>query len=160
VRQRRTPGPSANAPRVSHSAQPGLPIRANPVTGSQWRYVGSRLLTTLLIVFGAMLLLFTLSAIVPGDPAATLLGPKATPGLTQRFIADMGLDQPLPTRLWRFFSHVARGDLGVDVISGKSVTSLIGAVLPYTLILTFSAIGLAVVVGVPLGVFAATHRGS
>ena len=43
------------------------------------RYVGSRLLTTVLIVFGAMLLLFTLSAIVPGDPATTLLGPQATP---------------------------------------------------------------------------------
>ncbi len=124
------------------------------------RYFVSRLITTALIVAGAMLLLFTLSAIVPGDPATTLLGPQATPELSKRFIAEMGLDQPLPTRLWRFFSHLATGDLGVDVISGRPVASLIGEVLPYTLILTFAAIGLAVLIGVPLGIFAATHRGS
>ena len=61
----------------------------------------------MLIVIGAMLLLFTLSAIVPGDPATTLLGPQATPELSRRFIAEMGLDQPLPIRLWRFFANVA-----------------------------------------------------
>jgi peptide/nickel transport system permease protein len=124
------------------------------------RYVGSRLLTTVLIVIGAMLLLFTLSAVVPGDPATTLLGPQATPELSRRFIADMGLDQPLPTRLWRFFANVASGNLGVDVISGRPVAGLIGEVIPYTLILTFSAIGLAVALGVPFGIFAATHRNS
>jgi peptide/nickel transport system permease protein len=124
------------------------------------RYLASRLVTTALIVVGAMLLLFTLSAVVPGDPATTLLGPQATPELSRRFIADMGLDQPLPIRLWRFFAQVLTGDLGTDVISGRPVASLIGEVIPYTLILTGAAIGLAVLVGVPLGVFAATHRGS
>ena len=72
----------------------------------------------------------------------------------------MGLDQPLPIRLWRFFANVATGNLGVDVISGRSVAGLIGEVIPYTLILTFSAIGLAALIGVPLGIYAATHRGS
>jgi peptide/nickel transport system permease protein len=83
-----------------------------------------------LIVIGAMLLLFTLSAVVPGDPATTLLGPQATPELSRRFITQMGLDQPLPIRLWRFFANVATGNLGVDVISGRSVAGLIGEVLP------------------------------
>jgi len=129
-------------------------------TDELMRYVGSRLLTTVLIVVGAMLLLFALSAVVPGDPATTLLGPQATPELSRRFIADMGLDQPLPTRLWRFFANAATGNLGTDVISGRAVAGLIREVIPYTLILTFSAIGLAVAIGVPLGVFAATHRGS
>lgn len=125
-----------------------------------WRYLGSRLVTTLLIVFGAMLLLFTLSSIVPGDPAATLLGPQASPELSRQFIREMGLDQPLHIRLWRFFSNLAVGNLGVDVVSGKSVASLIADAIPYTLVLTFSAIALAVVAGIPLGIFAATHRGS
>ncbi len=124
------------------------------------RYLTSRLVTTALIVFGAMLLLFTLSSIVPGDPAATLLGPQASPEYSKRFIAEMGLDQPLHIRMWRFFSNVVRGDLGTDVVSGRSVASMIAAVIPYTLILTFSAIALAVLTGVPLGIFAATHRGS
>ncbi len=125
-----------------------------------WRYLGSRLVTTLLIVFGAMLLLFTLSSIVPGDPAATLLGPQASPELSRQFIREMGLDQPLHIRLWRFFSNLAVGNLGVDVVSGKSVNSLIAAAIPYTIALTLSAIVLAVITGIPLGIFAATHRGS
>jgi peptide/nickel transport system permease protein len=124
------------------------------------RYFGSRLVTTVLIVVGAMLLLFLLSSIVPGDPATTLLGTQATPELSRRFISEMGLDQPILTRLWRFFSNVLTGNLGVDVISGKPVAGLIFDVLPYTLILTFTAIGVAVITGVPLGVFAATHRGT
>lgn len=124
------------------------------------RYLTSRLVTTLLIVFGAMLLMFTLSSIVPGDPAATLLGPQASPEYSKRFISEMGLDQPLYIRFWRFFSNVVRGDLGTDVVTGRSVVSMVAAALPYTLILTFSAIALAVVTGIPLGIFAATHRGS
>ena len=129
-------------------------------TQDTWRYLGSRLATTVLIVFGAMLLLFTLSSIVPGDPAATLLGPQASPELSRQFIREMGLDQPIHIRLWRFFSNLASGNLGVDVVSGKSVASLVGEALPYTLLLTFSAIVLAVITGIPLGIFAATHRGS
>jgi peptide/nickel transport system permease protein len=128
--------------------------------GGTLGYLASRLLTTLLIVLGAMLLLFTLSAIVPGDPAAALLGPQASPEAARRFVAEMGLDQPILTRLWRFISRMAVGDLGTDVISGRPVASLIAAVFPYTLILTFSAIGLAVLLGVPLGVFAATRPGT
>ena len=125
-----------------------------------WRYLGSRLLTSALVVFGAMLLLFTLSSIVPGDPAATLLGPQASPELSKQFIREMGLDQPVHIRLWRFFGNLASGNLGVDVVSGKSVASLVAEALPYTLVLTVSAILLAVIIGIPLGIFAATHRGS
>ncbi len=124
------------------------------------RYLAGRLLTSLLIVFGAMLLLFALSALVPGDPAATLLGPQATPEFAARFVREMGLDRPLHERLWLFLSNVLTGNLGVDVLSGRPVAGLVLSVLPSTVILTFSAIGLAVLAGVPLGIFAATHRGS
>ena len=125
-----------------------------------WRYLASRLVTTVLIVLGAMTLLITLSSIVPGDPAAVLLGPQATPEASQRFIEEMGLDQPVHVRIGRFFVQVLQGDLGSDIISGRSVASMIGEVLPYTLILTAVAIGIAVLTGIPLGIFAATHRGS
>jgi peptide/nickel transport system permease protein len=124
------------------------------------RYFTSRLVTTVLIIFGAMLLLFALTTLVPGDPARTLLGPQATPELAQRFISQMGLDQPVHIRLWRFFSELSTGNLGVDVISGRSVWSMVREVLPYTLILTFAALALSVALGVPLGIYAATHCGS
>jgi peptide/nickel transport system permease protein len=124
------------------------------------RYLATRVVTTLLIVLGAMLLLFTLSALVPGDPATALLGPAATPEYAQRFIIEMGLNQPWYRRLFTFLAHVAIGDLGTDILSGKPVTAIVGAVIPYTFILTFTSIGLAVITGVPLGCYAATHRGS
>ena len=124
------------------------------------RYLAGRLITTVLIVVGAMLLLITLSAVVPGDPATVLLGPQATPEVSRRFIAEMGLDQPVHIRAWRFFSQVIQGNLGTDIVTGKSVASLIAAVMPYTLILTAVSILLAVVTGIPLGIYGATHRGS
>ena len=101
------------------------------------RYLASRLVTTVLIVFGAMLLLFTLSSIVPGDPASTLLGPQASPELAKRFISEMGLDQPVHVRLWRFFSNLLQGNLGTDVVTGRSVASMVAASIPYTIALTF-----------------------
>jgi len=128
--------------------------------GGTAAYLLSRLVTSVLIVLGAMLLLFALSALVPGDPAATLLGPQATPEFAAQFIREMGLDRPLHERLWRFLSNVLTGNLGVDVLSGRPVAGMVLAAIPYTFALTFAAIGLAVLLGVPLGVFAATHRGS
>lgn len=128
--------------------------------GETARYLASRLVTTVLIVFGAMLLLFTLSAVVPGDPASALLGPQATPEYRARFIADMGLDKPFLTRLGIFLGNLLTGNLGVDILSGRKVTDIVGAVLPYTFILTFASIGLAVLIGVPLGCYAAIRRGS
>lgn len=125
-----------------------------------WRYLASRLVTAVLIALGAMLLLFTLSAIVPGDPATALLGPQATPEYARRFIVEMGLDQPLYRRLLTFLGNVLTGNLGTDVLTGRPVAGIVWAVVPYTFILTFLAIGLAVLIGVPLGCFAATHRGS
>ncbi|MCP4565454.1 MAG: ABC transporter permease [Bosea sp.] len=107
-----------------------------------------------------MLLLFALSALVPGDPATALLGPAATPEYAKRFIAEMGLDRPWYQRLFTFLGNILLGNLGTDVLSGRPVTRVIADVLPYTFILTFTAIGLAVAIGVPLGCYAATHRGS
>jgi len=72
----------------------------------------------------------------------------------------MGLNQPIHIRLWRFFSNVLQGNLGIDIVSGKPVLKMILEVMPYTIALTFAAIVLAVLTGVPLGVYAATHRGS
>lgn len=128
--------------------------------GETARYLASRLVTSALIVLGAMLLLFALSALVPGDPAATLLGPQATPEFAAQFVREMGLDRPLHERLWIFLRNVLTGNLGVDVLSGRPVAGMVLAVMPYTFVLTFAAIGLAVLLGMPLGVFAATHRGS
>jgi peptide/nickel transport system permease protein len=124
------------------------------------RYFASRLLTTLLTVLGAMLLLFALTALVPGDPAAILLGPQASPETAARFIAEMGLDQPVHLRFLHFFGNLLRGDLGTDVVNGRRVADSVAAVLPYTVVLTGASILLSLLLGVPLGAYAATRPGS
>lgn len=124
------------------------------------RYVGSRIVTTLLVLVCATILLFSLTLFIPGNPAEVLLGPRATPDAIQAYSHAMGLDRPLLERLVIFLGNVLRGDLGRDVISGRPVLDLVLEVFPYTLTLTLAAIGLAIVLGVPLGCYAATHPGS
>jgi peptide/nickel transport system permease protein len=114
----------------------------------------------LLVLLGALALLFALTLFIPGNPAATMLGPRATPETVAAYSHAMGLDRPVWTRFAIFVLHAARGDLGTDVISGRPVIALVLEVLPYTLALTFSGIGLAVLLGVPLGVLAAVWPGS
>lgn len=123
-------------------------------------YVFNRILTAVMSVFGAMLVIVVLLDLVPGDPATALLGPMATPEYAQLFIAEMGLDQPIPVRLWRFFSQVAMGNLGTDVISGRSVNVIVWAALPHTFALAFASMALACLIGIPAGVYGAVHRGS
>ncbi len=124
------------------------------------RAVLSRLLTTVLVVGGAVVLLFLLTTLVPGDPASALLGPQASPEAARRFIQEMGLDQPVHVRLWRFLAHLATGDLGTDVLSGRKVAAVVGSVLPYTLVLTAASMILSIVIAVPLGCWAAVRPGS
>lgn len=124
------------------------------------RYLSGRLLTTALVVVGAVTLLFALTLLVPGNPASVLLGPRATPEAVAALAERMGLDRPLHERLLMFFGQVATGNLGTDVISGRPILTMVMDVLPFTVTLTIAAIGLAVLVGVPLGCYAATHPGS
>src|SRR5262245_25251398 len=110
------------------------------MSGEAVRYLASRLVTTVLTVFGAMLLLFLLSVVVPGDPASSLLGPQVSPEAARLFVEEMGLNLPVHERLFHFFANVVSGDLGTDVASRRPVAALIWSVIPYTLILVFSAI--------------------
>ena len=107
-----------------------------------------------------MLALFILTILVPGDPASILLGPEASPEFAALYIAEMGLDQPIPVRLAHFFFNVAKGDLGTDVLSGRPIAAIILNVLPYTISLALSAMLVAILIGVPVGIYAATREGT
>jgi peptide/nickel transport system permease protein len=123
-------------------------------------YSVKRIGLALVIVLVAMTLLFSMIYVVPGDPASIALGPRATPEMKAQLIARMGLDQPLPVQLANFIGGVARGDLGVDVWSNRSVAAIILDALPHTLALTALGLGWSVALGIVLGCFSATHPGS
>ncbi len=112
------------------------------------------------IVAVAMTILFTMIHLVPGDPASIALGPRATPEMVRDFTSRMGLDQPVPVQLLRFFGNVLSGNLGVDVWTSKSVAAIVFNELPYTVVLALAGLGWAVVLGIPLGCYSAVHRGS
>lgn len=124
------------------------------------RYAAGRLVTTLIVVAGAVALLFALTLLVPGDPAEVLLGPRATPETVAAFQHRMGLDRPVHERFLIFMGAVLSGDLGTDVVSGRPILGMVMDVLPFTVALTAAAMGIAVLAGVPLGCYAATHPDS
>ncbi|MET0599811.1 MAG: ABC transporter permease [Mesorhizobium sp.] len=128
--------------------------------GGLFRYFVVRLVLSALVLVGSIALLCSLTLIVPGDPSTILLGPRATPQAVEAFREQMGLTLPLYERVALFFANALRGDLGADVISGRPVSQMVALALPNTLLLAVSAIGLAVLVGVPIGCYAAVRQGS
>jgi peptide/nickel transport system permease protein len=124
------------------------------------KFITRRSLLALLILLLAVSLLFAMIHMMPGDPASVILGPKASPELKAELNQRMGLDQPLPMQMLRFFSDLAHGDLGVDVFSERSVAEIVFEQLPYTLALVLAAIGCASLLGIPLGCFSAIRRNS
>lgn len=124
------------------------------------RYLAKRLAMTLAVVLLTMVFLSLLVHIVPGDPVRIILGPRASEALSQIVREEMELDESVPVQVWHFVTRAFQGDLGTDFASRLPVTEIIGSALPHTVILAVSSLALAVLAGVPLGVFAATHPNS
>jgi len=122
------------------------------------RYVAARLATAILVIFGVSVVSFLLTFLT-GDPAEIMLPPGATAQQIGTFRAEWGFDAPLPVQYWRFLRRAVQGDFGISLRHGQSSLPLIAARLPATLQLTVTAMLLAIVLAVPLGVLAATHRG-
>jgi peptide/nickel transport system permease protein len=115
------------------------------------------LLVTLLVV---SLLIFTVMDLLPGDPAAIMLGTSATPETLAALRTQMGLDQPLPVRYLAWLAGVFQGDLGQSYTYGVPVADLIAERLWVTLPVALMAVTLSIAIAVPLGVQAAyRHNG-
>lgn len=124
-------------------------------------YVAKRLLFVVPVLFGAILLTFFVSHIVPGDPVfAYLRGSDYArlPGTVEALRAKWGFDQPLYVQLFRYVANVFQGDLGFSIRSQKSVLSEVLYYLPNTLELATAAFIMAIIIGVPLGILAARRR--
>jgi peptide/nickel transport system permease protein len=123
-------------------------------------YLARRLIMAAVVLVLAAAMLSALVHVIPGDPVKLILGPRASPALSARIRAEMGLDLPIPQQVATFVAGVARGDLGVDVVRRVPVSQLIAAVLPNTIVLALAGLGLAALIGLPLGVYAAAHHNS
>jgi peptide/nickel transport system permease protein len=125
-----------------------------------WSYLFKRLGLSVVIVLCALLALFLLLHLIPGDPARIALGPRATPEVIARYAAKMHLDQPVLYQFWIFISNAFSGDLGVDVFSNRDVTTIVMEALPYTLILALVSLFWSALIGIPLGCLSAVKPNS
>jgi len=124
------------------------------------KYIVKRVLWVIPTLVGVMIVLFSLTYFLPGDPASVMLGPRATPQLVAELNQRLHLDKPLWSRLGYYLFGVARGDLGTSVWSGHQVSSLIADALPHTVVLAVSSLTIAAAIGILMGAFAALRRGS
>ena len=121
-------------------------------------YLLRRLLITLPVIFGVVTLAFLLIHFVPGDPAEIMLGEQSSLADRQELKTRLGLDKPLTVQYFAYWGKLLKADLGVSFFANKPVMTLILERLPATLELTVGAMLVAILVGVPLGVFSAIKQ--
>ena len=124
------------------------------------RFIIRRLLVSIPVLIGIVLLVFVLARVIPGDPCIATLGERATEEQCAQFAIRNGLDQPIPLQFLRYLGQIATGDLGTSIQLQLRVTDLIVQRLPTTLELSFYALLFAISVGVPLGIISAYRRNS
>lgn len=114
-----------------------------------------------IVMIGVTMISFILIKIAPGDPILNALGlqPSGDPSFIAEQRAKLGLDDPIPIQYGKFLFRLIQGDLGRSIGSNKPVASLLAEALPNTLALIFSAIAVAILVGIPMGVISAVKQG-
>jgi ABC-type dipeptide/oligopeptide/nickel transport system permease component len=123
-------------------------------------YIARRLLVAIPTLVGVATVVFALLRMLPGDAAADIAGPSATPETIATIRHQLGLDESLPTQYLSFMGRLLRGDLGISTRTGQPVVNEIFTRAPYTLELAISAMLIALLLGITVGVVAATRRGT
>lgn len=123
-------------------------------------YFARRVTVALPVLIGVSLASFFLIRLVPGDPAVALLGTEADEAALVTLRHALALDRPLSSQFVAWISHVLAGDFGRSIASGRLVLPMLQGAFGPTAILATAAVVMAVLIGVPCGIFAATHRKS
>lgn len=122
------------------------------------RYVFRRILNVIPTLFIVAVIVFAVTRVIPGDPAATLLGPQASVEEIEKMRIQMGLDLPILQQFWNYLTNLFKGDLGFSYAYNVNVTDLILERFPNTIVLTISALIIALLVGIPAGIISAYKR--
>ncbi len=121
-------------------------------------YILRRILLSIPVLFGILFATFTLGRLIPGDPCRAILGEKATDAVCDEFIHRHGLDKPILVQFGYYVNEIAHGDFGRSFRFSKPVTELLIERLPITVELSFAALIVSLVVGVPLGILSAVKH--
>lgn len=125
------------------------------------RFIMRRLLYAIPTLIGISIITFLIAHLSPGDPIRlyTFGDPNVTPADIERLREELGLNKPLPLQYVDWISRVVRGDFGNSIIYHQPAASLVMTRIPNSIQLAVVALTIAIVIGVPLGVTAAFHRG-
>src|SRR6476646_5559983 len=123
------------------------------------RYIARRLLLMLLVIVGMSVITFSLSRLVPSNPARLLAGPHARQEQVDALAERYHLTGPIPEQYAVYMSGLLHGDLGLSVTTRRPVADDLAQYLPATIELTLTAFIITVIVGVPLGILSAARRG-
>ncbi len=118
-----------------------------------------RLLYSVVVLFGVLIVVFALVHLVPGDPVRIALGTRYTPEAYQALRSASGLDRPLITQFFSYAGSALTGDLGVSFRNGEPVTATLLERLPATVSLAVVGIVIALIIALPAGIYSALHRG-
>ena len=124
----------------------------------QLNYILKRILQMIPVLFVVTIVVFLMIHMLPGDPARTLLGERATYAQVEALQIKLGLNRPLPVQYWLFLKHLFRLDLGNSVLFGVPVANLLGQRLFLTLSLTLFSGFIALLISLPLGYIAAARK--
>lgn len=126
-----------------------------------FRFLLTRLTLIVPTFIGVTLLSFSLIRLVPGDPIELLAGERGIDPVRHAALrAQLGLDKPLLEQYWLYIQNVLQGDLGQSIVTKTSVVGEFLTLFPATIELSFFAIFLALIIGLPVGILAAVKRGS
>lgn len=125
------------------------------------RFLARRAITSVILLLGILLVTFSLTVLVPGDPVRAALGEGASsnPETVAAFREKYGLDQPVWARFVLYVGNLLRGDLGTSMLSGRPVAEDLGRAVPATAEIAFYAMIVSLVVAIVLGTLAAYRRG-
>ena len=124
------------------------------------RYLQQRLIAALVTLFGITIIVFAILRMLPGDPARVIAGLLATEEDVARLRVQLGLTQPLIVQYASFLGSLLRGDLGISARTSEPVLVEVLARLPATIQLAVVSMAIATLIGIPIGVIAATRRNS
>ncbi len=124
------------------------------------KFIGKRLLLMIPILLGISLITLLLLDLTPGEPERLVLGAGsiATPEQVAAVREQLGLNDPFFVRYFRFIGNALKGDFGNSFATSRSVGDELFQRFPYTLLIATMSVALSVIIGIPLGIYAATHQ--
>ena len=123
-----------------------------------FRYIVKRLLLVIPTLVGITLVVQLFIVITPGDPARLLAGNQVSEEVVEQLRQEMGLNDPFIVRYGNYIGALIRGDFGTSYRTKSAVLGDMLQRFPYTLLLVFISMVLAIIIGIPLGIYAATHQ--